>query len=202
MLSLPRYKASSLSLVLIPGAFFGSTFAPLFFQTYPDLLSQPFCPAPSPSAPPSAIPSSAPSPSASSSAPVGGETVTNPNPHGGQKPALGRVYTPRIYGFKVSERARSGPRMKWLRERPARAEELDHVDNRGRWIDATRTGEVRDEVEGKDGKSGKRGKLFDDEDEEQDDDEEEEEEEEGPAASASAQVHAQSNPVTAERRHR
>ena len=41
---------------------------------------------------------------------------------------------PRIYGFQVSERARSGPRMRWLRLRPQTAAELDAVDWRGRWI--------------------------------------------------------------------
>ncbi len=59
----------------------------------------------------------------------------NPNPNGGQKRAAGYVYVPRIYGFKVSERAKSGPRMQWLRLRPEDAEELDAVDWRGRWID-------------------------------------------------------------------
>ena len=59
----------------------------------------------------------------------------NPNPHGGQKRAAGKVYVPRIYGFKVSERAKSGPRMQWMRLRPESPEELDEVDWRGRWID-------------------------------------------------------------------
>ncbi len=59
----------------------------------------------------------------------------NPNPHGGQKRAAGKVYVPRIYGFKVSERAKSGPRMQWMRIRPESPEELDEVDWRGRWID-------------------------------------------------------------------
>jgi casein kinase II subunit beta len=59
----------------------------------------------------------------------------NPNAHGGQKRAAGFVYVPRIYGFKVSERAKSGPRMQWLRLRPESPEELEMVDWRGRWID-------------------------------------------------------------------
>ena len=58
----------------------------------------------------------------------------NQMPHGGQKRAAGEVYIPKIYGFRVSERAKSGPRMKWLRMRPQTAEELDMVDWRGRWI--------------------------------------------------------------------
>lgn len=60
--------------------------------------------------------------------------MVNPNPYGGQKRAAGRVYTPKIYGFRVSERAKSGPRMRWLRLRPESAAELDQVDWRGRWI--------------------------------------------------------------------
>ncbi|RAL59202.1 hypothetical protein DID88_006657 [Monilinia fructigena] len=39
----------------------------------------------------------------------------------------GKVYEPRIYGFKVSERARSGPRMAWLRKRPDEVRELDEA---------------------------------------------------------------------------
>lgn len=39
----------------------------------------------------------------------------------------GKVYEPKIYGFKVSERARSGPRMSWLRKRPENVQELDEV---------------------------------------------------------------------------
>jgi casein kinase II subunit beta len=42
---------------------------------------------------------------------------------------------PRIYGFKVSERAKCGPRMQWLRLRPESPDELELVDWRGRWID-------------------------------------------------------------------
>lgn len=39
----------------------------------------------------------------------------------------GRIYEPKIYGFRVSERARSGPRMQWLRDRPDNISELDEV---------------------------------------------------------------------------
>lgn len=39
----------------------------------------------------------------------------------------GRIYEPRIYGFRVSERARSGPRMKWLRGKPADINDLDEA---------------------------------------------------------------------------
>ncbi|KAF3761567.1 intrinsic regulator activity, regulation of circadian rhythm [Cryphonectria parasitica EP155] len=44
-------------------------------------------------------------------------------------PGLGptKIYEPRIYGFRVSELARSGPRMQWLRDKPADINELDEV---------------------------------------------------------------------------
>ena len=38
---------------------------------------------------------------------------------------LGRIYEPRIYGFRVSEVARSGPRMQWLRDKPDDLSELE-----------------------------------------------------------------------------
>ncbi|KAI1823479.1 casein kinase II regulatory subunit-domain-containing protein [Xylaria intraflava] len=44
-------------------------------------------------------------------------------------PSLGRdkIYEPRIYGFRVSEIARSGPRMQWLRDKPNDLSELDEA---------------------------------------------------------------------------
>lgn len=71
----------------------------------------------------------------------------NPNPHGGQKRANGFVYVPRIYGFKVSERAKSGPRMQWLRLRPEAPEELDQVNWQGSWIDEDDEYDETDEEE-------------------------------------------------------
>lgn len=37
----------------------------------------------------------------------------------------GSIYEPRIYGFRVSEIAKTGPRMKWLRSRPTDINDLD-----------------------------------------------------------------------------
>lgn len=37
----------------------------------------------------------------------------------------GKIYEPRIYGFRVSERAKGGPRMKWLRSKPLDINEID-----------------------------------------------------------------------------
>lgn len=59
----------------------------------------------------------------------------NPIAHGGQKRAEGKVYAPRIYGFKVSELAKCGPRMGWMRLRPEEPQELDMVDWRGRFYE-------------------------------------------------------------------
>jgi len=44
-------------------------------------------------------------------------------------PGLGRnrIYHPKIYGFRVSEVSRSGPRMQWLRNRPENLTELDEA---------------------------------------------------------------------------
>lgn len=111
----------------ILGAFFGTTFAHLFFQTYREFAPAPFY-----------TPSGANSSNVRSPGSTPGNSsqqqFVNPNPYGGQKPAAGKVYTPKIYGFRVSERAKSGPRMRWLRLRPENSAELDQVDWRGRWI--------------------------------------------------------------------
>ncbi|KAK4126837.1 hypothetical protein N657DRAFT_564703 [Parathielavia appendiculata] len=47
-------------------------------------------------------------------------------------PGLGRdkIYEPKIYGFRVSELARSGPRMQWLRDKPDDMTILDEA----RWF--------------------------------------------------------------------
>lgn len=138
------------------GAFFGTSFAPLFFQTFPELLSVPFYAASPPSHSASRPISPSPSPT-----PVGGETLINPNPHGGQKTAFGKVYIPRIYGFKVSEHARNGPRMKWLRERPVRWDELDTVDWKGKFKgdpDADEDMSDEDEDEDEEENEGEGGK--------------------------------------------
>ncbi|OAA68062.1 casein kinase 2 beta subunit ckb1 [Niveomyces insectorum RCEF 264] len=46
-------------------------------------------------------------------------------------PGLGRgkIFEPKIYGFRVSETARSGPRMQWLRNKPDDIRALDEARN-------------------------------------------------------------------------
>lgn len=44
------------------------------------------------------------------------ELVPQPKPH---------IYQPRIFGFRVNESSRSGPKMQWLRMRPENCTEVD-----------------------------------------------------------------------------
>ncbi|KAJ9107890.1 hypothetical protein QFC19_002633 [Naganishia cerealis] len=123
----------------VDGAFFGTSFPTLFFQTYPEFLSVPFKWYDNPTAAASSTSDNNPSNEPPSSMPTDAYKNTisfpkSPNPHGGTRQPVGKVYEPRIYGFRVSERARSGPRMGWLRDRPVTYDELDKVDWKGRWI--------------------------------------------------------------------
>ena len=70
--------------------------------------------------------------------------------HKNMAPGLGRdkIYQPRIYGFRVSEMARSGPKMQWLREKPENVTELDEVR---RWA------ELHPDSDGEDERMGPNG---------------------------------------------
>jgi casein kinase II subunit beta len=114
----------------VDGAFFGTTFGSLFFMTFGDLDIG------------GARPSSAGAADAllaiqaanqearskNNSTPANVTSINGVAPHN-LAPGLGagNIYEPRIYGFRVSERARTGPRMKWLRMRPADMTELDET---------------------------------------------------------------------------
>jgi len=98
----------------VDGAFFGRTFGSLFLLTFPDydltkrgaeVLQQ------------------------VTSRVTGEAEVLNGFYAKNIAPGLGagRIYEPKIYGFRVSERARSGPRMQWLRSRPENMSELDEA---------------------------------------------------------------------------
>ncbi|GIJ82457.1 casein kinase 2 regulatory subunit [Aspergillus pseudoviridinutans] len=121
----------------VDGAFFGTTFGYLFFMTFPDLDI-------GPRLDPSMLtvaPANANNQSRSSSLTSGANRATPELPPPNQPteingvrtvnfcPGLGpgRIYESKIYGFRVSERSRVGPRMKWLRMKPTDIRELDEL---------------------------------------------------------------------------
>lgn len=104
----------------VDGAFFGRTFGALFLMTYPDYdVSKKATETLGGTASGSrgAVASDEDKPM------INGMYAYNLAPGLGN----GKIYEPRIYGFRVSERARSGPRMQWLRSRPDDIEELNEV---------------------------------------------------------------------------
>ena len=120
----------------VDGAFFGTTFGCLFFMTFPELdIALPKLTNVDQTAASAMTIEESVRPVAGS-----GEATKQITPQptsingiatGNLAPGLGfgRIYEPRIYGFRVSERARSGPRMKWLREKPTDINETDEVAN-------------------------------------------------------------------------
>jgi casein kinase II subunit beta len=126
----------------VDGAFFGTTFGCLFFMTFPELdisiVKSSAADALTLAAVMTSETSKTSSLSTATTATNNGGTSKQVRPQptsingiatGNLAPGLGagRIYEPRIYGFRVSERARSGPRMKWLREKPTDINELDEV---------------------------------------------------------------------------
>lgn len=73
--------------------------------------------------PPSSVPQIPPEylPPPNQPTTMNGITTTNLAPGLGP----GKIHEPRIYGFRVSERSKTGPRMRWLRMRPVDVLELD-----------------------------------------------------------------------------
>ena len=55
---------------------------------------------------------------------LNGVTTTNIAPGLGD----GKIHEPKIYGFRVSERSKTGPRMRWLRTRPRDMNELNETE--------------------------------------------------------------------------
>nr|POE47680.1 casein kinase ii subunit beta-1 [Quercus suber] len=139
----------------VDGAFFGTTFGCLFFMTFPELEVGGQKPSsttetPGSASSPSANPLAKDSRSSLASSLTSGQypsaAALNPNAQHYQAQDLppqpesingvvpknlapglgpGSIYEPRIYGFRVSEIAKTGPRMKWLRSRPMDVNELD-----------------------------------------------------------------------------
>ncbi|KAG8803140.1 casein kinase 2 regulatory subunit, partial [Serendipita sp. 399] len=177
------YTPSSSRFSGVDGAFFGTTFAHLFFHTYREYAPAPFIPG-GRRGPTS--PTNHASPLSSSAMPNNGANPTqiNPNQYGGQKRPECRIYVPKIYGFKVSERAKTGPRMAWLRMRPPTFEDLDAVDSRGKWVVEH---EDSDQDRSGPGGGGRRGKFDDDDDPNEQIEEDEEEEDDVPRGPWSTQ---------------
>lgn len=140
----------------VDGAFFGTTFGCLFFMTFPDLDIGPRLDA--------ALSSISPRNAATQSRTgsltrtPAGRQARSPTPenqpleiNGVRTPNLcpglgkGKIYDPKIYGFKVSEVSRVGPRMKWLRMKPKNVVELDEAWNHEHGMSPQ---EARDDKEG------------------------------------------------------
>lgn len=137
----------------VDGAFFGTTFPTLFFLTFPDIEVSNHPPA---SANGRDLAAYKPSPSQvkkqkaeAEAAAATGQRLVNGVLENNLAPGLGRgkMYEMKIYGFKVSERAKGGPRMKWLRSRPDDVAVLDEYSraNGEGWASA----EEEDEDEGR-----------------------------------------------------
>ena len=114
----------------VDGAFFGTTFPSLFFMTFTDLDIGSGVRANSSGAAQALLQIQAET-SAKTGPNATPQNVTSINgvaPHN-LAPGIGHgnIYEPRIYGFRVSERAKSGPRMRWLRMKPADVTELDET---------------------------------------------------------------------------
>ncbi len=153
----------------VDGAFFGTTFGCLFFMTFPELdvgaqraLNSSVAgvtttgTADSLVVTPSANGSRTTSDALPSGQPVGQPSSVNGVSPNNLAPGLGpgNIYEPRIYGFRVSERAKSGPRMRWLRMRPTDVTELDErlrfmqEDEEGEEASAFEEDLLMDDVEG------------------------------------------------------
>ncbi|KAL1306891.1 hypothetical protein AAFC00_005536 [Neodothiora populina] len=139
----------------VDGAFFGTTFGCLFFMTFPELdvggqkivVSTPSLADQQPLESSRRRSSLTSSVSNNTATPTAASNTSHHHGHHKEKtlppqpssingmashnlaPGLGsgNIYEPRIYGFRVSEFAKSGPRMKWLRMRPADINELNEV---------------------------------------------------------------------------
>lgn len=111
----------------IDGAFFGTTFPHLLLQTYrdlaPSILANPV-PSPPHATTDSTIDTSMDEARDSSPLPTTNDTKTLSLSRLGRKTPQTGIYSPRIYGFRVSKFAPSGPRMQWMRMRPHTLAEL------------------------------------------------------------------------------
>ena len=122
----------------VDGAFFGTTFGCLFFMTFPELdiggtkalENGKAVQSSDPNLPDGKSPPTAASTQRHRTYQVDVEININGVSAHNLAPGLGigNIYEPRIYGFRVSELARIGPRMRWLRMKPDLIDELDEVE--------------------------------------------------------------------------
>lgn len=127
----------------VDGAFFGTTFGCLFFMTFPELevgvqrgqqdiaASAPGEVSVSGTSRAGSSSSTLLTPTSTGKPALPQPAIINGIPPSNLAPGLGRsqgsIYEPRIYGFRVSARAKSGPRMQWLRDKPSDVNELDEA---------------------------------------------------------------------------
>ncbi|EST06307.2 Casein kinase II, regulatory subunit [Kalmanozyma brasiliensis GHG001] len=115
----------------VDGAFFGTTFPHLLYQCYRDLFPSIIAPKPTSDVGDHQItlgPQPTPSTTEETATPAEPEVHRTIHPDQlGKRVPYSRIYTPKIYGFKVSEYAKTGPRMKWMRMRPTALDQLDRV---------------------------------------------------------------------------
>lgn len=138
----------------VDGAFFGTTFGCLFLMTFPELQVAGLSRHQASESPPQPQPTTDDAVSLTSGrmqlSPNGGPSSSRSRSTHGTLPAEpaeingvptpnfapglgeGYIYEPRIYGFRVSERAKSGPRMQWLRMKPYDVTVLDEAEEAAR----------------------------------------------------------------------
>ncbi len=133
----------------VDGAFFGRTFGALFLLTFPeyDLTKH--------GAEILSASNSMVQGNNSSRLSLDENVMTNGMYVRNIAPSLGRskIYEPKIYGFRVSEIARSGPRMQWLRDKP---EDVNELDEARRFLEEHPDSDDDDETMNVNGRSGRR----------------------------------------------
>jgi casein kinase II subunit beta len=108
----------------VDGAYFGRTFGALFLLTFPEYdLSKTGADSLANFSLTRSATGGSGAMAVDESLTINGVYARNIAPGLGQ----GKIYEPKIYGFRVSEMARSGPRMQWLRDKPEDITELDEA---------------------------------------------------------------------------
>lgn len=135
----------------VDGAFFGTTFGCLFLMTFPEISvagSHPQAPAERSSETTNGVSQNARVPNDDDD-PANDTIEVNGVVSNKFAPGLGKgnIYEPKIYGFRISERARTGPRMKWLRMKPDNLTELNEAKKYRRMLALEATEDHTDAME-------------------------------------------------------